>query len=139
MLELLMRYGARVPDMSKWAREYYFKHYEIAEFLLDMGMNPNHINCHGTTLLHSMAQEGNLRKAQLLLDRGATIDAVDEEFRSTPLGLAARWGQREMVGLLLERGADPNLADAPWATPLAWARKKGHTAIELELRRSGAG
>jgi ankyrin repeat protein len=133
MLELLLRYGARVPDVAKWGREYYFKHYDVAAFLLDSGMNPNHMNCHRTTLLHGMAQLGEVRKAALLLDRGADINAVDEEFRSTPLGFAARWGQRRMVRLLLDRGADPALAGADWATPLAWARKKGHAKIAADL------
>jgi len=138
MLELLIRHGAQVPDVSKWGRYYYFKHYEIAAFLLDNGMNPNHMNWHHVTLLHDMAQEGDLGKALLLLDHGADINAVDEEYRSTPLGFAARWGNREMVALLLKRGADPNQAGAPWAKPLAWSRKKGHREIEAELLQAGA-
>jgi ankyrin repeat protein len=138
MLELLLRRGATVPDVSKWGRYYYFKHAEIAALLLERGMNPNHMNWHHVTLLHDMAQEGDLRKARLLLDHGADIDAIDEEYRSTPLGLAARWGRREMVALLLERGADPNRSGAPWATPLAWARNKGHADIESDLLRGGA-
>jgi ankyrin repeat protein len=132
-IELLLRHGARVPEVSKWGRAYYFKHYEIATLLLQHGMNPNHRTWHEVTLLHDMAQEGNLPKARLLLDHGADINAVDDEYRSTPLGMAARWGQREMVELLLERGADPNRSGAPWATPLAWARKKGHTEIAARL------
>ena len=79
-----------------------------------------------------------MRKARLLLDHGADINAVDEEFRSTPLGFAARWNRRDMVQLLLQRGADPNMSDASWATPLAWAEKKGHHTIALELRDAGA-
>jgi ankyrin repeat protein len=138
MLELLIRYGARVPDLSKWGERYYFKHYDIAVFLMENGMNPNHMNWHHTTLLHDKAFRGDLQKIQLLLDYGANIDAVDEEFRSTPLGFAARWGHREIVALLLERGADPNQSGAPWATPLAWARKKGHAEIEADLLRAGA-
>jgi ankyrin repeat protein len=138
MLELLIRHGARVPDVSKWGRYYYFKHYEIAAFLLDSGMNPNHMNWHHVTLLHDMAQEGDIPKARLLLDHGADINAVDEEYCSTPLGLAARWGNREVVRFLLERGADPNKSGAPWATPLAWARKKDHSDIETDLRNAGA-
>jgi ankyrin repeat protein len=97
------------------------------------GMNPDHGNIHGTRLLHGMAQLGNLPKARLLLDHGADINAIDAEFRSAPLGLAARWGQRAMVAFLLERGADRERSGAPWATPVAWARKKGHAAIERDL------
>jgi ankyrin repeat protein len=138
MLELLIRHGARVPEVSKWGRHYYFKHAETAAFLLQHEMNPNHMNWHHVTLLHDMAQEGDLQKARLLLDYGADINAVDEEYRSTPLGLAARWGQREMVALLLEHGADPNRSNASWATPLAWTLRKGHADIEVDLRLAGA-
>jgi uncharacterized protein len=138
MLELLMRYGARVPDLSKWGARYYFKHYETAAFLLENGMNPNHMNWRGFTLLHDMAYTGDLRKAGLLLDHGADINPIDDDYCSTPLGYAARWGRQEMVTLLWERGADVNKAGASWATPLAWARKKGHGAIEATLRQAGA-
>lgn len=138
MLELLLRLGACVPDVAKWGRAYYFKHYDIAAFLLERGMNPNHVNWHRTTLLHDMAWEGDVRKAVLLLDHGADIDAIDDEFRSTPLGIAARWGRREVVKLLVDRGADPNRAGASWATPLAWAVKKGHSDIAAVLRSAGA-
>ena len=138
MLELLLRHGARVPEMAKWGRAYYFRHHDVAAFLLERGMNPNHMNWQRTTLLHDMAFEGDVRKARLLLDHGATIDVVDDEFRSTPLGLAARWGRRDLVRLLLERGTDVNLAGADWARPLAWAEKRGHREIAEELRAAGA-
>jgi ankyrin repeat protein len=101
-------------------------------------MDPNHMNWHRFTLLHHMAAEGELGKARPLLDHGADIDAVDDEYCSTPLGVAARRGQAAAVELLLERGADPDAAGAPWATPLVWARKKGHDRVETLLRASGA-
>jgi hypothetical protein len=134
MLELLMEHGARVPDVTKWGASYYFKRDEIAALLLERGMNPHHMNIHYTTLLHDMACTGDVTRAQRLLAAGADLDALDEEFRSTPLGLAARFGRREMVELLLSRGADPNRAGAPWATPVEWARKKGHADIASRLR-----
>jgi ankyrin repeat protein len=138
MLELLMRYGARVPDISKWAKEYYFKNYESAVFLLENGTNPNHQSWRHVTVLHDLVFKGELRNIQLLLDYGAVINAIDEEYYSTPLGFAAHWGHRDKVALLLERGAEVNSAGAPWATPLAWARKKGHTEIEADLLQAGA-
>ena len=133
MLDLLMRYGARVPDVSKWGASYYFKRDDIAVFLMDRGMNPNHMNIHRTTLLHEMARLGDVKKTTLLLDKGAAIDAVDDEFRSTPLGVAARWNKPDTVRLLLDRGADRRTG-AEWATPLEWARRKGHAAIAAILR-----
>jgi len=97
MLECLIRFGAQAPPISKWARFYYFVHDNIAAFLLESGMSANHMTWHQVTLLHDMAQSGDLAKAKLLLDRGADINALDEEYRSTPLGLAARWGQKEIA------------------------------------------
>jgi hypothetical protein len=43
-----------------------------------------------------------------------------------------------MAAFLLERGADANKSGALWATPLAWAQRKGHADIETDLRRAGA-
>lgn len=138
LLELLMQHGATVPPISKWARFYYFERSDSAAFLLERGMGAGHRSWHEVTLLHDMAQAGDLAKAQLLLDRGADLHAIDDEYQSTPLGMAARWGRRELVLLLLERGADPNRSGAPWSAPLAWARSKGHAAIADDLRRAGA-
>jgi len=135
MLELLLRHGATVPTVSKWGRYYYFKHTDTAALLLKHGMDPDHMNWHYTTLLHHVAADGDIPKARLLLDHGATIDAIDEEYRSTPLGMAARWGRKDMVEFLLDRGADPDLAGDPWATPVEWARKKGHPEVESFLNR----
>jgi ankyrin repeat protein len=138
MLELLMAYGARVPDLSKWGARYYFKRYDIAVFLMEHGMNPNHMNWRRFTLLHDMAFTGDIPKARLLLDHGADINAIDDEYSSTPLGYAAHWGKREMLLFLIEMRANPGAAGTPWATPLAWARKKGHADIESDLRHAGA-
>ena len=134
MLALLLRLGARVPPVSKWAPYYYFKHEATAAFLLRNGMDPNHMNWHRVTLLHHTAAKGELAKARLLVEHGADIDAIDDEYRSTPVALAARSGHREIVEWLLERGADPAAAGASWATPLAWAQKRGHQHITHLLR-----
>jgi ankyrin repeat protein len=47
--------------------------------------------------------------AALLLDRGADIDARDDS-GATPLYNAASWGRRDVVELLLARGADVSFA-----------------------------
>ena len=138
MLEILMDHGARCPDISKWGARYYFKHYDTAAFLLDHGMNPNHMNWREFTLLHDMAHTGDVPKARLLIQHGADVNYIDDEYSSTPLGYAARWGHLEMVRLLLDSGADPNKSGASWSTPLAWAQKKNQVQVEITLRDSGA-
>lgn len=138
MIELLLGHGARVPEISKWGARYYFKHYQIAAFLLENRMSPNHMNWREFTLLHDMAHTGDVPKARLLIQYGADINYIDDEYRSTPLGYAARWGHVEMVRLLLDSGADPNKSGAPWSTPLAWASKKSHVQVEKILRDAGA-
>jgi len=138
LIAVLMRCGASVPDVTKWGRYYYFKHEKVARFLLEHGMNPNHRSWQEVTLLHDMAHEGSVEKARLLLDHGAEVDAIDGEYRSTPLGFAARWNRQEVALLLIERGADVNRAGADWARPLAWAQRKGHAAMIELLRAHGA-
>ena len=133
MMDLLMSYGAKVPKVLKWAQFYYFERYDSAVYLMEKEMNPNTMSWHHVTLLHDMAQKGEIRKAELLIKHGAELNAVDEEYQSTPLGIAARWGQVEIVELLFSKGADPNKSGASWSTPIAWARKKGHKEIETIL------
>lgn len=136
IIAMLLRLGARVPSVSKWAPYYYFKHEATAAFLLEHGMDPNHMNWHRFTLLHHMAAQGELGKARLLLDHGADIDAIDDEYRSSPLGVAARRGQGAMIELLLARGADPDAGGASWALPLSWAERKGHRAVADMLQKA---
>lgn len=96
----------------------------------------------GRTLLHDLAARGTPEEqvafATVLLDAGARVDVRDDLLRSTPLGWACRWGRRELVHLLLERGADPVETGAEhWATPRAWAEKRGHAAVLGALRQQG--
>jgi uncharacterized protein len=138
MIDLLTRYGAKVPDILKWTQYYYFERLDGATYMMEKGMNPNTMSWQHVTILHDMAQKGFLDKAELLIKYGADINPVDEEYQSTPLGMAVRWGHTEMVKYLLKQGADPNKSGAPWSTPLAWAKKKGHSEVERILRDAGA-
>ena len=138
MVDTLMEYGATVPKLLKWTQAYYFERYANAAYMMKKGMNPDTMSWHHVTILHDMAQKGNIPKAELLLKYGADINPIEEEYQSTPLGLAARWGHSEMVEFLLNQGADPYKSGASWSTPLSWATMKGHTEIERMLRRAGA-
>ena len=54
--------------------------------------------------LHYAAQHNKVGLAKILLDRGAKIEARDED-QSTPLHLAARYDSRAVAELLRSRGA----------------------------------
>ena len=121
--------------------EGYFKCMEI---LLQHGIDAN-VSRFGQTALHFAAgRHGELsdsdraRFASMLLDHGARLDVRDELLKSTPLGWASRWGQKELVELLIARGAPVNELDAePWATPRKWAEKMKHSAVIEVLREHG--
>ncbi|KAF9884965.1 hypothetical protein FE257_000875 [Aspergillus nanangensis] len=80
-------------------------------------------------LLSVAAQGGNPRLVQLLLDAASTEVAALDNQGHTPLFLAASHGHRPVVQLLLEHGADPNVADRGRRTPLHIASLRGHTAV----------
>jgi uncharacterized protein len=63
MSELLFAYGAKVPEVLKWTKEYYFKYYDSAEYVLTKGMNPNTMSWQRVTILHDMAFNGDVAKA----------------------------------------------------------------------------
>ena len=119
---------------------------EMFRTLLGSGMNPDLPNWQQQTLLHALCGGGKrgqtgkqLALAAMLLDAGASINAREEEYCSTPLGLAARSNMPDMVEFLLSRGAPTNLPDdKPWAPPLAWAERRGHAEVAAILRKHGA-
>ena len=136
MMELLINYGATIPDVIKWAQAYYFERFDAAGILLKNGMNPNVMSWHHVTILHDMAQKGNLLMVKLLINHGAKINVIEEEYQSTPLGLAVRWGHINVVEYLLDLGADVNLSGTSWSKPIEWAKKKGFSEIENILENA---
>jgi len=57
---------------------------------------------------------------------------------TTPLGIAARRGDREATRLLLAYGADPDIDDQHRITPLMTAAELGHPAVAAKLIAAGA-
>ncbi|MEK3889775.1 ankyrin repeat domain-containing protein [Bacillus sp. FSL K6-3431] len=103
---------------------------EMVKFLLESGADSNNANWLGVTYLHKAAWLGTIEFAQLLIDFGADVNVLDEEYNSTPLGWAAKYGHIEMVQFLLNIGANPHLPlDESWAQPLSWAKRKGYLDI----------
>jgi len=84
-----------------------------------------------------LARGGKTGELAEFLDHGLPVDVADGD-RNTMLMLAAYHGHEETVGMLLERGADPDLRNARDQSPIAGALFKGEDAIVARLLAAGA-
>jgi serine/threonine protein kinase len=78
--------------------------------------------------LHMAVSRRRPAMAKFLLDRGSKVDPIDA-YENTPLILAAKSGQLDVVRLLLDRGANPGMRDQSGRTALDAARAQGHMDI----------
>ena len=90
----------------------------------------------GSALL-TAAMIGDIASLELLLDRGADVNATDGSAR-TPLLEAVFGGHLDVVDLLLRRGADVNAQDYDGWTALMEASSKGRTQTVRLLLAFGA-
>uniref|UniRef100_F1KPG7 Ankyrin repeat and KH domain-containing protein mask n=1 Tax=Ascaris suum TaxID=6253 RepID=F1KPG7_ASCSU len=98
-------------------------HAKLVELLLDRGAEMEEPNDEGYTPLMEASREGHLDVARILLDRGAQTNTQTDETGETALTLAACGGFKEVVELLVRRGADLDLGAN---TPLMEAAQEGH-------------
>ncbi|MGI4791559.1 MAG: ankyrin repeat domain-containing protein [Janthinobacterium lividum] len=94
----------------------------------------------GQTALMAAVTAGNMDTAQLLVEYGANVNAMDNDAydvpnKGTPLQRSIYCGLLGMMGLLLENGADPNLRRQPdMMTPLMLAVfMRNHAMVDLLL------
>jgi len=98
--------------------------FDLVEILLKKGKNPNDKDGLGITPLHYIThmQPNNLHIARLLIEKGANLNAVTNDSHETPLHWAVAkayyYNNTDLIKLLLESGADPNLEDQKGNTPL---------------------
>jgi len=74
---------------------------------LDQRLDPNLSNQFSWTLLMLAAMEGNTSIGELLLERGAKVDEVND-VGETALSLAAHKGHIPFIHMLLRSGASPD-------------------------------
>ncbi len=146
MSKLLKSHGATPKDIDEqgdmgWPMLVYVcrgdngEHPEEILRLLELGADIDVRNYKGKTGLHCAAKAGFLKVINLLIEKGATIDASDnsgetalfEAIRST---IKDGEKQRAAIEILLAKGADPNLKNRKGLTPLQVAQR---------MRRADAG
>lgn len=133
IVRLMLDRGLRVPPQVTGCQTYLWRDHEILRMLLDHGMDPNLPNWQNIQPLHHLGRDPDMEAAEILIEYGADPGSVDEEYRTTPLGWAAVFGNLEFARMLLDRYPAPAI-HAPsyipdWAHPLAWARKRGNDAV----------
>ncbi len=101
---------------------------DLAKKLIERGAD---VNKTGWTPLHYAATGGHLALLNLLLENHAYIDAESPN-KTTPLMMAAQYGNAESVKLLLEAGADASLRNQLGLNAIDFANKASRTeAAEL--------
>jgi ankyrin repeat protein/mono/diheme cytochrome c family protein len=135
--------GLRTPLM--WAA--YHNDERMIRLLLERGADPNQSTFFGTALSQACWNDG-FEAAELLIDRGANVNARDAVADFTPLHWAAgdESLRPHLVKLLLGSGADPNAAGGGPVgafglvpqTPRLIAEKRGRTKIVAALAAAGA-
>ncbi len=103
---------------------------ETMKLLIDAGAEVDARNDRNSTPLHWAVSDG--AKVRQLLENGADINAKTERQR-TPLSLAAAMlFDIAPLKLLLDKGANPNIASIDGQTPLMYAARAGNLEV-MEL------
>jgi len=86
----------------------------------------------GWTPLHYAAASPGTRALQVLLARGARVDARSPN-GTTPLMMAAQYGSEDAVNALLKQGADVRLRNDLNLGPVEFAQRGGREALVTRL------
>jgi ankyrin repeat protein len=143
-LDLLLEHGPEVNARDSEGRTPLMHAAQYGDLLmmralLAKGADPNARNRFDQTSLMFAATLNETAAAELLLSAGADVNAKDAAGRSVLINAALAGAERSaIVELLVEHRADLNAKDNEGRTALAWALKKGHTAIAQLLKKAGA-
>jgi uncharacterized protein len=124
----------------------------MVDVLLRAGANPARAHPEGETPLMAAARAGSVPAVRLLLTRGVDVNHAESFQKTTALMWAAAEGHVDVVSLLLEAGANPNLqghvtaltdrhnADHPTGgfTALMFAARNGDEPTARRLLAKGA-
>ncbi len=99
------------------------------------------VGCGPSVDIHEAARTGNIEAVKQHLDAETDVDVRSFIAKETPLHEAAASGHKEIVELLIAKGADVNatpLHKELNSTPLDYAASSGHKEIAELLIAAGA-
>lgn len=126
------------PQFSDLVRATQFGRFdECRQYLESNQFGVNQRDSEDVTLLHWAAINNKTTIVDYYLNKGADINAIGGDLKSTPLQWAIRQGHLQMVVLLVKRGADLNVIDIEGCNALHLAAQLGHTPIVAYLIAKG--
>lgn len=112
-------------------------HTDVVELLVSKGAEVNRMHSEsGWTCLHQAAYKGHTEIVRILVNK-CNLEAVDD-YRISPLFVAAQYGQRGCLEILVNTGANANTQAVDLSTPLFIASQEGHQACVDFLLDHGA-
>ena len=108
-------------------------HVETTRLLLDRAADVNAVDIYLWSALHRAAYENRTAIVDLLTARDDLDINLRDDHGATALHHAAANGNREMINLLIEAGADPASLDASGRSALAYALDRGHEDLRSVL------
>jgi uncharacterized protein len=126
------------PGIDLWEAAAIGDQHRTAE-LLDAGTDINAINVDGYTPLALACYFGHLEEARLLLDHGADPNVIStNEMAVMPIHSALGGGHKEIVALLVARGAEVDEPSGADWTPLHYVAESGDLETARLLVDNGA-
>lgn len=124
-----------MEDIFHWCRE--GNAIQVRLWLDDTEHDMNQGDDHGFSPLHWCAKEGHFKLVEMLLQRGARVNATNMG-DDIPLHLAAAHGHFDIVQILLRHRSDVNATNEHGNSPLHYACFWGYQSIVEELVNHGA-
>lgn len=94
---LAQQYPEYVRDASTLLAAARIGRDDVIKLLLDLGTPVNAASASGESALHAAVWSDSVPTAQLLIERGADVNACDLKFDGTPLGWAIHLGKPQLI------------------------------------------
>ncbi len=149
MIKLLLLKGADINFLDKWGNSSYriavnLGFTDISDYLAGAGADKNSGHSGKCVSLLNSIENTDKSEVEYFLSKGANPNYFfDSVYNNTnncivPLSLASLNGDKDIVELLILKGADVNPLTREWETPISEATNKGHTDIVKLLLAKGA-